>query len=323
MEEVISFLSNFAFIPKEMLLVVVAIPVSAAVGFALGLLYERWYHFSAVQRMGKRFEKLFDCVTQSLEKAEQACQIFNQHPESQKLNSSQREAIESLTSKLSGQLNRISQSCANQTLQEKMDRTQQSPKPKKRKLKPFKLPNWELAPADQRTGFPDATAYQANLQQLLVAMQQTDSICAVLFVKLDHYTRHAQQFGATTADAFVKKTGSIVLRKFTQNDLVTQVTEDLLIVIVPDTHPETIQELSNIARKAIRSHRYINPETEQEVFVTASFSYTVFDEALAKDKKPDQELWDRCQNALSVSQKNGRCQLHEMTSSGLSRLVAG
>lgn len=315
--------STFAIIPREMLLVLIAVPVSAAVGFALGLLYERWYHFSAIQKLSKRFEKLFDSVSQSLDKAERACRIYNQHPQSQRLSSRQRQEMEKLTDRLTSGINSIADSCARQSLQEKADRTKQSANSVKRKLKSFQQPDWKLEPVDERTDLPDATAYQANLQQLLAAMQQTDCKSAVLFIKLDHYTRHAKQFGGKTADAFLKKTGSVVLRKLRQDDFITQVTEDLLIAVLPNIQSGELQKLASNARNAVRTHRYINPESDQEVFVTASFSYTKFDETLEKNKTPDQELWDRCQNALAASQKQGRCQLHEMTDLGISRLIAG
>ncbi len=316
-------LLTLAFISRETVLLLAAIPVSLAVGFALGLLYERWYNFSAVQRMTKRFDKLFLAVSKSLDKAERACRVFNQHPQCRELNPKQRAAMQSLSGKLTGELKQISAACENLADQKKANRSNSSSKPEKKKLKPFHLPDWSLTPKDARTDFPDATAYQSNLELLLAAMQQTDSQSAVLFVKLDHYSRHAQTYGGQTADAFLKKTASIVLRKLRQQDFIAQITDDLLIAIIPDIQSASMQQMAGNARKAVRAHRFINPESEQEVFVTASFSYTMFGELIAKNDSPEQELWDRCQNALAASQKQGRCQLHEMTDMGISRLIAG
>jgi len=321
-------LLNLTSIPREAIFVIIAVPVSVAVGFAFGLLYERWYNFSAVHRINKRFEKLFEYVSQSLDRAESACRLFNQHPKSRQLDSTQQKKLETRTGKLTAELNRIAKSYrdqtdADQTFRKVTGKMKQSLKPTQQKLHPFQKPEWELTPLDERTGFPDAVAYQKNLQQLLKAMQQTGSKSAVLFIRLDHYTRHVKKYGAGIAEAFLKKTGSVVLRKLRHDDFITQITEDLLIAVVPDVLPESMQKLANEARKAVRLHRYVHPESDQEVFVTASFSYTLFDSTLTKNGIPEQELWDRCQNALAASQKQGRCQLHEMTDSGISRLIAG
>ncbi len=315
-----------AFISPQVLLLLAVVPLSVATGFALGLLYERWYHFSAVQRMTKRFEKLFQAVSKSLEKAEKACQIFNAHPQSGSLNSKQRAAMRALTAKLSEELKQMARACQVLPAERdsaKLHKASSGSETETKKLKPFLLPKWELAPVDQRTDFPDATAYQSNLQSLFSAMQQTSTNSAVLFLKLDHYSRHASRYGSDTADAFLKKAGAILLRKLREEDFLAQITEDLLIAILPDVQNKAMEEIANRARKAIRSHRFINPESEQEVFVTASFSYTIFSEKVARNNDPQQELWDRCQNALAASQKQGRCQLHEMTDLGISRLIAG
>ncbi len=312
-----------AFISHQTLFLVAVIPLSLAVGFALGLLYERWYNFSAIQRLSGRFEKLFQSVSKTLEKADRACQVFNQHPQSQQLTPKQRATIEKLGGKLTGKLNRIVEACHNQEKRGKSDGGASKTQTASKKLKPFRLPTWVLKPVDERTGFPDATAYQNNLKLLFAAMQQTDTKSAVLFVKLDHYPRHAKRFGDEVADCFVKKTGSILLRRLRETDVLAQVTDDLLIAILPDIQSKAMQKIAHSARQAIRSHRFVNPETEQEVLVTASFSYTLFGETVIRNKEPEQELWDRCQNALAASQKQGRCQLHEMTDYGISRLIAG
>ena len=312
-----------ASISYQMLFLVAVIPLSLAVGFALGLLYERWYNFSALQRLTGRFEKLFQSVSKTLEKADRACQIFNQHPQSRQLTSKQRATIGTLGGRLTGELNRIVEACQKQDKNGKTDSAGTKTRTVSKKLKPFRLPDWMLKPIDDRTEFPDATAYQNNLKLLFAAMQQTDIKSAVLFIKLDHYPRHAKRFGCKVADCFVKKAGSILLRRLREEDFLAQVTDDLLIAIVPNIQSNAMQKIANSARQAIRSHRFVNPETEQEVFVTASFSYTMFDETVIRNKEPEQELWDRCQNALAASQKQGRCQLHEMTDLGISRLIAG
>jgi len=318
-----TILLPLAFISPQMLLLIAVVPLSVAIGFALGLLYERWYNFAAVQRLTKRFEKLFQAVSNSLEKAERACQIFNAHPQSQRLSSKQQAAMQALTGKLTGELKRMTEACEKQAKPKKTDRPHSIGESTKKKTKPFLLPSWMLTPVDQRTDYPDATTYQSNLKLLFTAMQHTNINSAVLFVKLDHYSRHAKRYGSTTADSFLKKAGSILLRKLREEDFIAQITDDLLVAIVPDIQNNAMQKIADSARKEIRSHRFINPESEQEVFVTASFSYTMFGEAVAKNKEPEQELWDRCQNALAASQKQGRCQLHEMTDLGISRLIAG
>ncbi len=312
-----------AFISHQTLFLVAVIPLSLAVGFALGLLYERWYNFSAIQRLSGRFEKLFQSVSKTLEKADRACQVFNQHPQSQQLTPKQRATIEMLGGKLTGKLNRIVEACQKQEKERTSDGGGSKTQAASKKLKPFRLPAWVLKPVDVRTDFPDATAYQNNLKLLFAAMQQTDIKSAVLFVKLDHYPRHAKRFGSKVADCFVKKAGSILLRRLREMDVLAQVTDDLLIAILPDIQSKAMQKIAHSARQAIRSHRFVNPETEQEVLVTASFSYTLFGETVIRNKEPEQELWDRCQNALAASQKQGRCQLHEMTDYGISRLIAG
>ena len=73
-----SFPFLLAILTPQAIVAVIAIPVSLMVGFAFGLIYERWYHASQLQRTSKRFEKLFAHVSGCLDKTEQACRLLRE-----------------------------------------------------------------------------------------------------------------------------------------------------------------------------------------------------------------------------------------------------
>ncbi len=320
-----AWLSGF---PREALALLLGIPLSLGVGFSLGVLYERWYQSARLQTISQRFERLFHHVSECLKRTEETCALLHKKMESRPLTSEQQGQLQSLSQKLNSQLQRLlvrttgNSVSADGTVHssgkaEPVSREQTKP------LKRFRLPVWSRTPHDERTGLPDAVAYEQSLTRLLAAVSPSEVTCGLLFVHLDHYSRHAQRYGVAAADQFVKQAGTQVLRQLRDEDLLCQLSEDLLVALIPGVSRSDLESLAQSARKAIRRFHFSHPETREAVFVTASFGYTLFDRTLVHLPDPLKELEERGQQALRAAQKQGRCQLYEVTASGSSRLIAG
>ncbi|MCA8983211.1 MAG: diguanylate cyclase [Planctomycetaceae bacterium] len=305
-------------ISREVLLLGLALPVAAAVGFAFGILYERWYQAAALQRLGKRFEKLFEHTAGLLDRAEKACAMLSARTGDHPLLPRQSHRLLVLSQKLAGQLTNLvsrSESSADAAQPETnaiADRNVRS--------RPLQ---WIRGNVDAQTGLPDAVAYEQNLRLLVRAGEQAREAHGVLFVQLDQHARLAERLGRVAAAEFLRQISSLVLRQLRETDLLCQVERDLLVAFLPEITRSSLEERAQAARLAIRRHEFVNPETGRSVFVTASFGFTLLGRDIQNAADPLAELRKQAEQALQASRKHGRCQLHEITAAGSSRLVSG
>ena len=311
---------SWSALTPELLLIAVLVPMAVAVGFACGVLYERWYHARRLSRLATRLEKLFEYATGILTQAEQVCQRLQQPESQQQLTPPQRSRLSTISSQLMqqlGELTGLSATGSGSELSPALNASGAS------RTRSFQSPQVASPSRDERTGLPDAIAYHGYLQALLAALPGTEIHCGVLYVQADQYARLRQRYGTPIANEFVRQIGSQTLRQFRDSDLLFQISDDLLIGVLPDIHRDETERIAQAARRAVRNHHFLHPANNEPVFVTAAFGYALFQAELGAVEHPDQELWRQGQQALQASQKHGRCQLHEITPSGLSRLIAG
>ncbi len=296
---------SLAVMTREMLGIIVLVPVTLVVGFAFGLIYERWYHASALQRTSKRFEKLFAHVSSCLDQAERACQMLQKQAKSRPLNVQQQSHLQKTCGKLSEHVQQLNVANAIE-----------------KKTKPFRQPKWSQAPADNRSGLPDFTAYQKNLNALAKALEKSTAVAGAIFIKLDHYDRHAKQFSSSIANEFVKQTASLVLRQFRDVDVLCQATDDVLIGLLPEVTSSQIATLADQIRTAVSHKVYVHPETNEQIFVTVTFGCTSFSATDTKLDHFEDLLWERSQLSFRTTQRHGRWQLRQIANDGSVKLIA-
>ncbi|HBN75201.1 MAG TPA: hypothetical protein DD473_05175 [Planctomycetaceae bacterium] len=295
-----------AVISREMLGIIVLVPMTLVVGFALGLIYERWYHASALQRTSKRFEKLFAHVSGCLDQAERACQMLQKRAVTQPLNVKQQSQLQNTCGKLSKHVQQLNVA-----------------KIVEKKTRPFRQPKWSQSPTDDRTGLPDFSAYQQNLIALAKALEKTSAEAGAIFIKIDHYDRHVKQYGINAANEFVKQTASLVVRQLRNEDVLCQATDDVLIGLLPDLTSTQMTGLADQIRTSVSNKVFSHPETNEQVFVTVTFGCTSFSAADARLEHFEDLLWERSQLTFRTTQRHGRWQLRQVSPDGSVKLIAG
>lgn len=322
-----------ASISWETMLLALALPISLAVGFAFGILYERWYQATRLQRLRERFEKLFTHVAGLLQQAERACELLAKQAETQSLTPTQSGRLQTLTDKLAEHFRRLlpgSDSRASATEDGTTGFAAQatdsvgSGSPIKSRGKRFVVPTWSREPVDAESGLPGELAFEQNLRKLLQAAEQTSAESGVLVVELDQYSRLENRFGPK-ATHFVCQVTSLVLRRLRECDHLARVREDLLIALLPGISRPELEQRGHAARLAVRQHpfQHPDPEVQDAVFVTASFGILMLEQVQNSGTEPAAHLLELADQALRASRKHGRCQLHEITPIGSSRLIPG
>ncbi|MCG6154874.1 GGDEF domain-containing protein [Rubinisphaera margarita] len=297
---------------REMMLVIILVPLALAVGFAFGLLYERWYQSAALQRASKRFEKLFKHVSGCLDHAERACSLLQRKAAQQKLTPGQTAHLGDARESLMRQMTQLIDSSAAPSAT--------SSPPARRKT--FRAPRWSKYPVDSRTDLPDFTAWQQNLKKLNRSLAGTSATCGVIFIQLDHFSRLAQHNGQPAVNGFLRQTASIALRRFRSEDLLCQATDDLLIGLLPDISRDAVRHIADRIRGELRNTLFVHPDTEQQIFVTATFGCTTFTNTDCSLEELQDLLWQRGQSSLRTSPRHGRCQLREVHPDGSIQLIA-
>ena len=295
-----------AVISREMLGIIVLVPMTLVVGFALGLIYERWYYASTLQRTSKRFEKLFAHVAACLDQAERACQMLQKRAQNQPLNVKQQSQLQISCGKLSQHVQQLNVA-----------------KIVEKKSKPFRQPKWSQLPTDDRTGLPDFTAYQQNLTALAKSLEKTSAEAGAIFIKIDHYDRHVKQYGMPAANEFVKQTASQIVRHLRDEDVLCQATDDVLIGLLPQLTSSQMTELADQIRTAVSHKVYLHPESNEQIFVTVTFGCTTFSASETRLDQFEDLLWERSQLAFRTTQRHGRWQLRQIAPDGSVKLIAG
>jgi len=297
---------------REMMLVIILVPLALAVGFAFGLLYERWYQSAALQRASKRFEKLFKHVSGCLDKAERACSLLQRKTAQQKLTPSQAAQLDDARESLLQQMTQLVDSPIGQPAAATAPARSRA----------FRTPRWAKTPVDPRTDLPDFAAWQLNLKKLHRSLAGTSATCGIIFIQLDHYSRLASHNGDAAVNAFLRQAASIALRKFRSDDLLCQATDDLLIGLLPDLSRNDLRRIADHIRTEIRNTNFVHPETQQQIFVTATFGCTTFTDMGCSPEELQDLLWHRGQTSLRTSPRHGRCQLREVHPDGSTQLIA-
>ena len=312
-----SFPFLLAILTPQAIVAVIAIPVSLMVGFAFGLIYERWYHASQLQRTSKRFEKLFAHVSGCLDKTEQACRLLREKAAHRPLSPEQQATLESTLGRVNSQVAEIPARKREAVVQPASSDAGGNQGRK------FKIPGFVQQPADERTGFPDALAFEQNLQRLEKAHSNTSATSGILYVKMDQYSRLESRLGAEAADALVKQLATSVLRELGQDDLVCQISEDSLVALLPGRSGETVEQLCQRIRSSLQEAIFLNPQSGSQILVTATLGWTLWSGAESSAASIQDVVENRRQLALKTTARHGRWQLREVRPDGTTRLVAG
>lgn len=289
--------------------VVGAVVITAVVGFATGMIFERWYISTAMARASKRLGKLVDHVAKSMENTEQACRRLATMPDI-RLSSQQSEKLLACQNGLLsaiGSLGEISALSGENSKEAAVTATRMT------KRTPV---SWQQSPIDERSQIPDFSAFETNLKALLGS-----TMCeagGLVLVQIDRFEQLLIRFGDDQADHLMRSMARLLISSMRDDDLVCHLYDDTFCVLLQDIDFEEGREVAHQIRQTVRSHRFRLEHSDKEIHMTASFGYyklssgDCFELAL-----------ERATTALSDSRKKGRNQLYAHNGLQLSLCHAG
>lgn len=283
-----------------------ALFIAAGLGFAAGYLSARIRDRAIHRQARSGLIRLFETARKSLENAYEICGLLEKasapvfHPdEAEQLASRGKGLFESITRIVT--MHRPPSPIETTTAEHGSEGAKSGGS---RSTPPTKL-EWKLDQTCPVSGLPDLAAFRVNLDLLLehdVRLQRPSGLMAV---QIDKFSNLRTRFGTAGADALLRKLAFIICRSVRDQDLVCQISVDQIAVLLPGVDVDGGAKLTRTVRDAVRQHHFRIEEQDLEVLVTASFGYI----SCQPDEHAD-TLLDRAADALRLSQRLGRNQLH-------------
>lgn len=171
-------------------------------------------------------------------------------------------------------------------------------------LEAEKIP-WTKLPLEATTGIPNRSTFEHNLTTCLQAHSRSRAGCGLLFIKMDRFESLQERHQRSGAQALLKRLVSVATQAGRDQDFICHFSNDTVALMLVNVDDIAGQLLADKVRETIRGYRFMLPETEQEVLVTASFGYTY-----CPPETPADLAANRAGDALHRSQRVGRNQLH-------------
>lgn len=287
-----------------------ALLLTAALGFAAGVLYARMSVKWAFRRARTRLSKLYTLVLETLETAQDTCSLLERFPDLL-LTAEQSEKLERKQIRLLETVSRIVEA-QRQIKSAAVEQTAHKVHPEE-----FSI-DWLRSPEDLNIGVPDRSAFDANLKTMLKMGCQAEIESALMLIKVDKLDHLKNRFDIRGSETFMRLMASLVCRALRDKDLLCRFGDDTFAVLMPGTHSGNGPRLAQAIRSTVRNHHFRLEESGPEVLVTASFGYTV----CYPEDNIDLAL-NRAGNALAKSQRRGRNQLHVHNGNTLVHCLTG
>lgn len=276
---------------SNLILLGVALLVVSGLSFLAGIVFEKWYLASAVKRASRELSKMVDLVAGRTKAATLAWQQLSQFERSrfsqtqvQMLTRTQQELAQAFEAILARELGERSLASG--------------------LLTPVEKVSWQLLPLDPRSDLPDETCCRANLTQLLSRVSR-GLPASLLLVQIDKFSQLIARHGPQESGLLLKNVARMLIAASRDTDVICQLSDDLLVVLMPDSSAQASREAADTLRQAIRAQRFRLPTSQQEILVTSSFGL-----ALLKPGDDESMALGRARDALSESRRYGRNQLH-------------
>jgi diguanylate cyclase (GGDEF)-like protein len=264
----------------------------SGLSFLAGMLFEKWYLASELKRASKKLSKMVDLVAGRTDAAKIACQQLSKFDakgfttcQIERLTKTQRELASVFEALLS---------------RENIESSRVLPAIKA----PIEPLSWQLMPSDPRSGLPDFSCCEVNLEQVLAHVNRGMS-ASLLLVQVDKFDQLMKRHGSEEASNLLKNFGRLLIGAAREQDVVCQCSDDLLMVLMVHSDAQTSRETADAIRHAVRKQRFRLQDSQLEILMTASFGAAVL-----KSGDDAKLAIDRAHAALSESRRHGRNQLH-------------
>ncbi|MDF1743200.1 MAG: diguanylate cyclase [Gimesia sp.] len=272
--------------------------VAVSLGFAAGYFLGKSAPARDFRRAKKHIQNCFQHVKEALDTAQSACLLLEKFPGLMLT----KEQTNELTKKRTNLLDLI-----NRVIERKVGDQKQSPPeiiPEEKKIQDFPAMQWVFQPEQTHLKLPNTSAFEANLEMMLLAGTTTDLNSGLLLVQMNQYEQLKERFGIMAPIKFMKTISRLILHKVRDEDVICIWKSDTLAILFPGVSINEGQTHAEIIRDAIRHHHFRLETNSPEVVVTASLAY------LSCVPGDSAELvLERGLHALAKSQKKGRNQL--------------
>ncbi|QDT26015.1 GGDEF domain-containing protein [Gimesia panareensis] len=276
----------------------VGLLLAVSLGFVAGYLLGKGSSARDFRRAKQHLQNCYEHVQKSLETAYEACALLEKYPGTI-LTREQSTQLNQKRSKLLDLIGRLVERKAPDPAAEAVPQ-----KTEKKKLQPFPELQWALQPEQSHIKLPDASAFEANLEMMLLAGSETELNSGLLLVQMNQCEQLKERFGIMAPAKFMKTLSRLVLHKIRDEDVVCVWKSDTLAVLFPGLTITEGQACAELVRDAIRHHHFRLETSSPEVVVTASLAYIT---CVPGDSA--ELVLERGAHALTQSQKRGRNQL--------------
>ena len=276
----------------------VGLLIAVSLGFIAGYQLGKGGPGRDIRRARKHLQNCYQHVQQSLEAAYNACALLEKYPGTI-LSGEQSAELNKKRSKLFDLINRLVERRAPDPLPDVPPQ-----KAEKKKLQEFPPLQWSLQPEHTHIKLPDASAFEANLEMMLLAGTETELNSGLLLIQMNQSEQLKERFGIMAPVKFIKTISRLALHKIRDEDVVCLWTSDTLAILFPGLTVSEGQACAELVRDAIRHHHFRLETSSPEVVVTASLAYVT---CVPGDST--ELVLERGAHALEQSQKQGRNQL--------------
>ncbi len=134
----------------------------------------------------------------------------------------------------------------------------------------------KLTYLDSLTNLPNRELFQDRLQQSIHDAKRRNSICGVLFVGLDRFSKINDTLGHHSGDDLLKSVSERITGVLRENDTVARYTGDTFALIINSLEDE--QDAARIANKIIDAFAQPFEIAELELFITTSIGISLYPE---------------------------------------------
>lgn len=276
----------------------VGLLIAVSLGFVAGFLLGKGSTARDFRRAKQHLQNCYEHVQKSLETAYEACALLEKYPgtiltreQSTQLNQNRSKLLDLIGRLVERRMPDPAAEAAPQKIE-------------KKKLPPFPELQWTLRPEQTHIKLPDSSAFEANLEMMLLAGTETELNSGLLLVQMNQCEQLKERFGIMAPAKFMKTLSRLVLHKIRDEDVVCVWKSDTLAVLFPGLAVSEGQACSELVRDAIRHHHFRLETSSPEVVVTASLAYIT---CVPGDSA--ELVLERGAHALTQSQKQGRNQL--------------
>lgn len=272
--------------------------VAVSLGFIAGYVIGKSVPVRNLRRAKKHIQNCFQHVKETLDTAHVACALLEKFP-GMILTQEQSNEISQKRTRLLDLIGRLVERKIPDQAQ-----TQVETKREKKKLQEFPAMQWAFQPEHTHLKMPDASAFEVNLEMMLLAATETELTSGMLLVQMNQYKQLKGRFGLMAPVNFMKTISRLVLHKIRDEDVICLWNSDTLAILFPGFSISEGQSHAETIRDAIRHHHFRQETNGPEVVVTASLAYIT---CVPGDSA--ELVLDRGSHALAKSQKQGRNQL--------------